>query len=187
MNANTNIQNSYGYSLIEVVTGIGIFALLSLASVNLFLNTTVGSTKDNTTRTVKQTGDYIVSQFETSIRFTNELLPNVDDPATTCDTDMASISYVKPLTDADLDLSAGPPVNEQITWSVHDGKIRLNNDYLTGEDISVVDDRMYIDCNVDPGSGLTYITLKFGLSAGDIDSDNYITQEYETSVSIRNR
>lgn len=174
----TQKSQSLGYSLIEVVTGMSIFAVLSLLSVNLFLSTTVGSTRNNTSRSVKQTGDHVLLLLENSLRGASHLVANSDSPPVVCANDMQSISYVN-LVSGTTDV-----------WAVQSNKIQLNGEDITGSELSVENNRLFIDCSVDPASGVTYVSVNFTLSRGAPTSDRqeeYVIQAFETSVTLRNR
>lgn len=165
--------------MIEVITTVAIFAILSVVSVSLFLNTTVGSTKNNSSRQVKQAGEHILSLLETSLRNSSGLTDNSDTPSSAvCQNNMSSLSLVNYET------------NSVDAWYVENKVLKLNGEAVTGDNLEVLNDRIVVNCSQDQSSGVTFVSISFVLSTGSPSSDKqeeYISQEFETSVTIRNR
>lgn len=172
----TRSANS-GYSIIEVVVAIGILAVISVAAVNLFLRTSVGSGKDNTSRQLKQNGDFVISQFETSMRGAIKLL----EPQLDCIDDTSQIRI----------LTVG---DETEDWTFKDDTldnpnvIRLNGDSLF--DSSLTLSNVLVNCSVDEMTNVTHLTLEFTLEKGDVNVDRIQDRgsiSFQTGVTLRNR
>jgi len=172
---NTNTQQA-GFSLIEVLTTVSILGILSVISVNLFISTTRGTAKNTGSRAIKQTGEHILSLLENSIRNASELTANNDQPSVVCQDNMDSLALV----------SADGETTD--IWQVTSGSITLNGDDVTGDNVTVENDRLNFDCTQDSATGVTYITVNFTLTRGSsVEDSDYVSEEFQTSVSLRNR
>lgn len=167
------IRNNGGYSLLEVMIGMGIFAVLALASTNLFFSTTVGSTKDSTIRAVKQNGEFALSQIEASLRGAKGLATNQEGQE--CVSDMRSVSVLN--------------LDDSVTeWEVNQDRIRVDGEYVTADDVGVVGNRMYVNCSYDSGSNGYYVHVRFSLARTSQDKQEEAYNEtFETGVSLRNK
>ena len=75
-------------------------------------------------------------------------------------------------------------------WYVQGGMFYLNGEPLLDESIFVPDGGLDIDCQYDPWAKTTFINITFSLQKGTNptgDNQNYILQEFKTSVSVRNK
>lgn len=170
----TKLAKQQGYSLIEVMVAVSLLAIISLASVNLFFRTTVGSTRDNTTRLLKQNGDFAVAQIESSFRAAVALHPN-----TPCQTNMNS----------GVTLITQSPNPEVWTFGTSSNPaILLNNSSLISSNIRV--SNLQVSCRRDAASNVAFISIGFNLSRGGGTADlrqETATQRFQTSVTLRNR
>lgn len=167
-----------GLALIELLVVVSALALLMMASVNLLIRTSIGSTRENIASELKQTGDYVLSSLEDSLRFSKELLP-VGDPPVICDSNMSELQFV--------DQSG----NTQ-RWWVDAGRLMRNEDPVTSSSIRVRDSRLYVDCTQPPAQRNQYVSISFALEKTNTASGGQVeevlaTQQFSIGVGLRNR
>lgn len=164
-----------GFSLIELLVSLSIFAIISIASLNLFFNTATGSSRESSLLSVKQSGDSIINLFQTSFRGAEQI-------TSTCDQDMDTISVLT--SDGEIDV-----------WSQSGQQIFVNGDQLLDDDVVVAsgdgsEPLFRIDCQEDEYGLSTFVELEFTLQTGNTPANRpaeYFQQRFGTSVSLRNR
>lgn len=159
--------NQEGFSLVEMVISVAILAVLTVVSVNLFLNTIVGSTKDNSLRLVKQAGDQVLSQMEN---------------------DWRSVAEVNSCASDDLELTLVDETTQR--WSYGEDRIYLGVDELLPAKIQVVPGTFSISCSSDMADNKMVISASFSLESGfsnESKREDRVTRDFATSVVLRNK
>ena len=159
-----------GYSMIEIMTAVIIIAILSLASINLFLTTSIGSSKDNTIREIKLDGEFVISQLESDLRAARRIVPNQDDEV--CEESMSSLS----LENFDGTVSE---------WYVDNGQLVRDGQTLVSDKVQMSTSGFQISCRIDPGTRTAYVTVAFALRSAS--SDESLEVPFQAEVSLRNK
>lgn len=173
-------SSSRGYSIIELVVAIGILGVIAIASTNLFLRTAVGSSRDNTTRLIKQNGDYAITLIESSLRGALRLAPDSD-----CSSDMNQIHLVNSQNQVESwYFLPGTQGNGAILYS--EPSEGIEQETLVDSRLSILE--LDVSCSQDEFSGVTRINVSFELTTGNSDRQSEVgTELFQTSVTLRNR
>ncbi len=158
-----------GFSLIELIVVIGLISLLMLAISSTMLMSMISSNRIRTTSTVKNSGNFALSQLQSMIRNAKSI--------TACDSANSTISYINP------DGGSTSILAETVDTF---GKIASNSGvYITPSNVSVTS--FSLTCEPDDVSP-TLVRISFDMQ--DVISTKRATENpilhFETSVNIRN-
>lgn len=155
---------SAGYSLIEMLVVITLLIMMSLTATSLFLNTLTGSNKTSINLTVKQQGEYAMSQMVAMIR--NAV--RID----SCSSGSMTILNQDGLT---------------TTFSLSGTQLASNSGiYLTGPDVYVSQGPVFV-CT-ESNDVYTFANISFSLKKGDPQTDkaiDIVEQQFTTGVGVR--
>lgn len=158
-----------GFSLIELIVVIGLLSLLMLAISSTMLMSIISSNRIRTTSTVKNAGNFALTQLQGMIRNSKSII--------TCDSDNSTISYVNP---------DGGTTSIMAETVDSFGKIASNSGvYITPGNVSVTS--FSLSCEPDD-SNPSLVKISFDMQ--DVISTKRPTENpilhFETSVNIRN-
>lgn len=167
-------QHQSGFTIIELLVVISLTVMLMLAATGLFFATLLSSSKTQTGQRVKNEGEYALSQIEFLLRNAIE----IQDCQANSITFLSYDSGITTLTQEDDPSDA----------TTHQ-KIASNSAlYLTSSVVTIPDELpLTFLCQTAPDSS-TYITVSFGLRAGEpgVDAPRDIeTETFTTSVAVR--
>ena len=169
-------KRQHGYSMVELLTVVSVFGVLTLTSTNLFFSSIVGSSKEAAVREVKQNGDFAVVQLESLIR-------NAKGIASECDGE--------PRQNIQLINSNDETVEISISDAGQTGAgLMLGGDELLSSKVSVVPDSMAILCRLDQNSGVVTVRVEFELSRGrpEIDkAEEIYSESFVATATLRNK
>jgi prepilin-type N-terminal cleavage/methylation domain-containing protein len=170
------MKKQLGFTLLEMLVVITLTVILSVSAASLFFTTLVGNTKKESLSTVKQEGDYTISQLEFLLRNAVSLVPPV---AASCTNNMSSITFK--LNDGGI-----------TTLSKINGKIASQSAssatpvYLTSDSVVLASGPRF-DCTQASVNKGTYIKISFTLSklSPDFNTPTDVTETFTTSVNVR--
>lgn len=153
-----------GYSLIEMLVVITLLVMMSLVATSLFLNTLTGSNKTAINLTVKQQGEYAMSQMVSMIRNARRI--------DACSTGSLTILNQD---------------EQTTTFSLSGTQLASNSGvYLTGSDVYVSQGPVFVCTN---SNGVyTFANITFSLKKGDPQTDkpiDVVEQVFTTGVGVR--
>lgn len=171
MNGDKGVRDWWhaGFSIIELMVGIAVVALLMTVSVSMFLSTMTGASKDRAIQLVKQNGDFVTSRLETDLRGAKSVL--------SCTSAMDSVEYL------DFDSNA-------YIWTIDNSndKITLNGESVLSNYVTA--NSFVAECKKDSLSGNTLIKFSFELSyqrgTNSHPAESY-TESFESTVALRNQ
>ncbi len=175
----SDLEAQAGFTLLEVVVATSITVIMMLAATSLFLATLRSNTKDTQVTSIKQEGDYALSQMEFLLRNAISVVQDPQFPLSpVCQSNMDSISF-KLLDGGITTLSAsnGLIASKSATAA--------NPVYLTSP--ATVLTNLKFDCSQAGTNYGTYVTASFSLAKDENNANtpNTITQDFRTSVSVR--
>lgn len=168
-----------GFTLLEVVVATAITIIMMVAATGLFMATIRSSAKDAQVSSVKTEGDYALSQMEFLLRNAISVIPNPATPsAPACASGMNSITFK--LVDGGTTTLY---TNNDLIASK--SAIAANPVYLTTPSTTL--SGLNFDCSQAGSNYGTYVNVSFSLSKDDegANTPNILTQEFETSVTVR--
>ena len=173
-----------GFTFVELLVVITLFAILAVGSVNLFFSSLVGSGKESSVREVKETGEFAIKKIETGLRGGKMILENRNSQI--CENNMNALSYQN-LNDVGYEIYVDG--NNRLVEEVSEGGL-VSSDYLTSD--SVIVDRnnggLRINCRESAANGVVYVEVIVRVekgAVGDKAEDRY-SEIFKTSVSLRN-
>jgi len=170
-----------GFTLVEVLVVVSLTVIVMITAAGLFFATLVGNNKKDVVVSVKEEGDYAISQMEFLLRNAVELVPDPAFPA-------APIC---------------PPSSSRITFkSGDDGVTTLFNNngriasqsassntpvYLTSSTVTLSPSDPVFKCTRIATNYGTYVNISFTLSkqSPDFSAPSTVTQVFSTSVNLR--
>lgn len=168
-----------GFTLIEMLVVISLVVMLVLVATGVFLTSLISNTKTVISQTIKEEGDYAISQIEFLLR--NAIKLEENSLSVTCGPAMDEIvfrSVDNGLTT--LFLEEDPSDNHQ--------KIASNSGvYLTSSNVDIIAGPTF-DCSQTPDLGRTHINISFTLRKGEegVDDPRDIIQEtFSTAINLR--
>jgi len=157
--------------MVELMMAVGVFAILAVTSVNLFFSSLIGTGKETVLREIKQNGEFAANQIEDTLRGVKIV--------NTCQAGMTTLDYET--LDGDTgSLGLEGDVKKRIVFGAAD-------EYLTAQDVNV--DQFLVDCYQDPATGVTFVTINFGIAKGGSDDrpEERWRQDFTASVTLRNK
>jgi len=160
----TSSTQQDGFSLIEMLVVVTLLVMMSLTAVSLFLNTLTGSNKTSINLTVKQQGEYAMSQMVAMIRNAVRI--------ESCSAGSLTVLNQDGLTS---------------TFTLSGTQIASNSGvYLTGSDVYVSAGPTFT-CTDNNGL-FTFANIAFSLKKGDPQTDkpvDIVEQSFTTGVGVR--
>jgi type II secretory pathway pseudopilin PulG len=170
-------QSQAGFTLIELIIIVSLTIILMLTASALFMTFLISGAKINSTQTVKQEGQYALSQMEFLLRNAVEILPNT--LGDECEADMTEIK---------LKSFDGGETTLLIEDDGGVNKIASNSGvYLTSEAVEIADD-LNFTCTQSNDESHPHINISFTLRKGTpgVDQARDIVEEtFSTSTTIR--
>lgn len=153
-----------GFSLIEMLVVVTLLIMMSLTATSLFLNTLTGSNRTSVNLTVKQQGEYAMSQMVAMIRNAIRI--------ESCSAGSLTILNQDGLTS---------------TFALSGTQIASNSGvYLTGSDVYVSSGPVFTCTN--SNDVYTFANIAFSLKRGDPQTDkpvDIVEQSFTTGVGVR--
>lgn len=167
-----------GFTLIEllVVTALSIIIIIGAAS--LFFTSIINNAHKDVITTVKQEGDYALSQMEFLLRNATRLESNPSTPtAPDCTPGMKTITFRS----QDNGITTLAVVNNKIASSSGAQTV-----YLTSDAVTLSDQDPLFECQQVSNVG-GYIQIHFALTKQNTDFSvpNTVTNTFTTSVNLR--
>lgn len=170
-----------GFSLVEVIIGTIIIAIMSLLFASILFNLLKGSIKADANREVKQTGDYALSIMETKIRNAQKL----DNTVVTCDQDGEDNSTIKV---ENFDGSSYQYETDFMADRIRETYSPLalpsQVSYLTSDKVKV-STPLTFNCKLNLG-GRSLITVSFGLNYKNAVTEEFGQSSFRSSIYLRN-
>jgi prepilin-type N-terminal cleavage/methylation domain-containing protein len=172
-------QSQHGFTLIEILVVVSLSVIITLGAAGLFFTTLISNSKKNVLTTVKDEGDYALSQIEFLLRNAVSLQANPNSPTDPiCDTGMSSITLKS------ID-------NGITTLSIQNNKIASQSAstgtpvYLTSTATQL--SNLSFNCEQASQNYGTYVTISFTLSktSPDFNQPTPVQDTFTTSVNIR--
>lgn len=159
-----------GFTLIEILVVIGVFAVIAVIGSTSFFSMLKGATKTKITNLVKQNGDYTLGVMEKMIRNAREI---VLDPGEECTSGMEEIEISNP--DGGF-----------TTFSCTDNPISSNSAKLISNQVKV--ESCFFDCQRSGPLQPDVVTINFTLSQAQttVRPEEQVRIEFRTTVSLRN-
>lgn len=169
-------RSSQGFSLIEMLIVVTLTVMIIVSASSVLLSSMLSGGQVNTTKSIKQNGDYAIAQMTTSLRNAIKLLPN--DAGETCDVGMNQLRFTS--------LDDGVTTYGRAVVTPTDARIASNSAHLTSDAVFLAD-TLQFDCVQSADGAVTNISIYFTLTRGN--SGNRITevgsQDFNTTVTIR--
>ncbi len=164
-------QKNRGFTLIELLITTSLTVLLLLGISALFMTFLLSNTKMNALKTIKQEGNFALSQIEFLIK--NALY--LDESINVCSNNMPNLTIVSK--------DAGTTTFSTLEDADDENhkKIASNSAFLTSSTVSVSQDLSF-DCSGEVGNRA--IKISFGLEK--VATDVNTSQTFTTSVNMRN-
>lgn len=171
-----SLDNDSGFSLVEMLIVVTLTVMIIVSASSVLLTSLLSGGQVNTTKSIKQNGDYAMAQMTTLLRNAIKLLPN--DDGETCTTGMTQIRF--------LSLDDGTTTFSRSEISSTDARIASNSAHLTSDSV-FLPDTMQFDCSQSADGAITNIDIFFTLTKGN--TGNRITevgsQDFTANVTIR--
>jgi prepilin-type N-terminal cleavage/methylation domain-containing protein len=168
-----------GFTLIEILVVVSLSVIITLAAAGLFFTTLISNSKKNVLTTIKDEGDYSLSQMEFLLRNAIALVPNPSSPASpTCTTGMSSIT-LKSYDGGTTTLSTqNNKIASQSAAAATPVYLTSTNTTLSG---------LSFNCEQASQNYGTYVTISFTLqkTSPDFNSPTPTQDTFTTSVNIR--
>ena len=163
-----------GYTLIELLVVVTLSVIVMLSAAGLFFTTLVSNSRKDILTSVKDEGDYAISQMEFLLRNAITLVPP---SGAGCTTGMGTIVF----RNADDGVTTLTNINGQIASQSATG----NTTYLTSKAVTLTGPTF--DCSQSTGDHSTYIKISFQLSkqAADFNRPQPVQETFTTSVNLR--
>jgi prepilin-type N-terminal cleavage/methylation domain-containing protein len=181
--SHSNRKRQTGFTLIELLVVISLSVVIVTAAASLFYTSLVTSTKKDVLTTVKNEGDFAISQMEFLLRNAVTLVPDPANPTTAaCRATGSSISF-KSVDDGITTLTA---INGKIASQ---SATSVTPSYLTSDDVTLNPITITFSCRQSASRTGTYVTIDFTLEkvSPDINHPATLTQQFKTSVTLRNQ
>ncbi|HZZ98844.1 MAG TPA: prepilin-type N-terminal cleavage/methylation domain-containing protein [Candidatus Saccharimonadia bacterium] len=172
----TVVHNQSGFSLIELLVVVALFAIISIAAVSLFLSTLRGSNVTNASAVIKQTGNYALDVMSYMVRDAQQI--------TGCDSVAGTLTL--------LNRDGGTTqffINNtnQIASNSAAASITTNNVRVNPSDSDLAGTLpAFVTCS--PAVNPTTVTIRFVIRKGTKGVDNdtdIVTQTFGTTVGLR--
>jgi type II secretory pathway pseudopilin PulG len=167
-----------GFSLIELLIVVTLTVMIIVSASSVLLTALLSNGKVNTTKTVKQNGDYAMSQMTVLLRNAVKVLPNSS--GQTCTTGMDELvfqSFDEGITTLGREVIDGT-----------DARIASNSGiYLTSDSV-YLDDSLQFDCRKSADGLITNITISFTLTKGTPGISRvteFGSEDFRSNVTIR--
>ncbi len=171
-------QAASGFSLIEMLIVITLTALIIVSATSVLMTALLSGGQVNTTKTIKQNGDYAMSQMTTLLR--NAIKLTTNDFGQVCTTGMTQLRFVS--------LDEGVTTFGRSVLSATDARIASGSAiYLTSDAVYLPSDIVF-DCSQTDDGVVTNITISFTLTKGTSGSGRvteYGSQDFTSNVTIR--
>lgn len=158
------VKLNAGFSLIEMLVVITLLVVLSMIGTNLFLGTLTGSNKTSIGLSLKQQGEYAMTQMINMIRGATRI--------ETC---------------AVSEITIRNPDDQTTQFTLEDNRIASNSGfYLTGNDVYVTQGPSFT-CTLENGV-YTFANISFTLKKGDPQVDkpiDVVEQSFTGGVGVR--
>lgn len=171
-------QHHQGFSLVELLIVVTLTVMIIAAASTVLVTALLGGGKVNTTKTIKQNGDYAMGQMTGLLRNAYKLLPN--DSGQTCQNGMSSIRFQS--------FDEGITTFERTVVSSTDARVASNSGvYLTSDAVYLNNDLTF-NCSRSEDGSIVTVSISFSLTKGDAVEDritDYGQQDFAGKVTIR--
>lgn len=172
-------QLNPGFSLVELLVVVTLTVMIISAASSVLVSALLNGGKVNTTKTIKQNGDYALGQMTTLLRNAYKLLPN--DAGDTCEAGMSQIRFQS--------FDEGITTFGRTVISSTDARIASGsgNVYLTSDAVYLTN-TLTFDCSKSADGSITNVGISFTLTKGNSTADritDYGTQSFDGNVTIR--
>ncbi|HEV2339281.1 MAG TPA: type II secretion system protein [Patescibacteria group bacterium] len=170
-------QNQKGYTLIELLAVLIVFIVISTFIVTIVFTALRGDTKVNSISTVRQNGNFVISQLARSIREAHAVI--TPSPCGTIEVPVISSN-----------VTINTVTGDQITYSCGNGNIASNGaQLLDAKNITVTD--CSFSCGQTTVKSPPIITISFSLKQTNVSTfTEFIASAsaipFQTSVNLRN-
>ena len=174
-----------GFTLIEIMVVVILFAFIGVIGVNLFSSTLRGASKTAVINEIKQSGSHAISIFERMIRNADEVVPLCDGSKAnevTIVNDDSNQTTFKILPDASLGINRIASVSSFLNGGIE----QIN---LTSENITVFDppNTSYFQCIRQDGiSDRINIVLTLQQRGVSLPNEKKAAVKFQTSIGLRN-
>ncbi|MEO8581866.1 MAG: prepilin-type N-terminal cleavage/methylation domain-containing protein [Patescibacteria group bacterium] len=172
------LHSQSGFSLVEMLIVVTLTVMIIVTASSVLLTTLLSGGQVNTTKTIKQNGDYAMGQMTTLLRNAVKLLPN--DVGQTCVNGMTQLRF--------RSLDEGITTFERTIVSPTDARIASNSAIYLTSDAVYVTNGLQFDCQQTADGVVTNVTISFTLSKGNQSSSRVTdvgTQDFTSTVIVR--
>lgn len=158
-----------GFTLIELMVVVILAAILVVTAVSLFFTVITGNEKTAAALSVKQNGDYAISQMSRLIR---------NSRSATCSSNPSALTLVGN--------DGGTTILSAVQYNPVTYQIASNSGFLTDSSVSVASSGLItLTCvNLTDGTP-SYVTVSFTLEKGAVGDRDYVSVPFSTSVGLR--
>ncbi len=163
-----------GFTLIELLIVVTLSGMLILAAVSLFFTSLVGNEKTSSALSVKQNGDYAISQIGRLIRNSRTATCV---PASPPSTQLTLIGN-----DGGTTTLGAVAVGSR--YQIASTSAALTG-YLTGYDVNIPSGSVSFTCTNPTDGSPAYVSVSFTLTKGVVGDRDYVSLPFKTSVGLR--
>lgn len=177
-NDNSNLAQR-GFTMIEMLVVMSLVVMLMITATGVFMTSLIGNTKTNISQSIKEEGEFALSQIEFLLR--NAVSLEENSLGETCSMGMDEIRFTSiDNGQTTLFLEEDPSDNRD--------KIASNSGvYITSGGVDIITGPTF-DCTQTSDLGRTHIKISFTMRKGDpgVDEERDIIQEtFSTGVNLR--
>lgn len=175
---NNSTAFSLGFSLVEMLIVVSLTVMLIVSASSVLLSALLSGGQVNTSKALKQNGDYAMGQMTTLLRNAIKLQPN--DNGDICTLGMNQIRF--------LSLDEGITTFGREIISESDARIASGSAVFLTSDAVYLTDSLQFNCEQTSDGRITNITISFTLTRGNPGVGRVTesgSQDFVSNVTIR--